>query len=76
MRENAERAERREIVCITNSPVIEENTTRVVAARETNVLLLWRAIFDRAIWRVISVKSNIGQKMTGLGIMTLNPKKI
>ena len=76
MRENAEKAERREIVCITNSPVIEENTTHVVAARETNVLLLWRAIFDRAIWRVISVKSNIGQKMTGLGIMTLNPKKI
>ena len=45
---------------ITNRPVIEENTTRVVVARETNVSLLWRAIFDHAIWRVISVKLNIG----------------
>ena len=34
-------------MCITNRPVVEENTTRVVAARQTNVLLLWPAILDR-----------------------------
>ena len=47
-------------MCTTNRSVIEENATRVVAARQTNVLLLWREIFDRAIWRVISKKLNIG----------------
>ena len=49
---------------------LKKNTTCVVAACQTNVLLLWRAIFDRAIWRVISMKLNIE-----LEVMTLNPKK-
>ena len=48
-------------------PVIKENTVRVVAARENNVLLLWR---------VISLKLNIGKKITGLEIMTPNREKI
>ena len=35
-------------------PVIKENTARVVAAHQNNVLLLWRGI---------SVKLNIGKKL-------------
>ena len=48
-------------------PVIKENTVRVVAARKNNVLLLWR---------VISLKLNIGKKIAGLEIMTPNREKI
>ena len=48
-------------------PAIKENTARVVAAHQSNVSLLWH---------VISVKLNIGKKITGLEIMTLNCEKI
>ena len=54
-------------------PVIKENTACVVVTRQKNVLVLWRAIL---LWRVISVKLNIGNKITRLEIMTLNRKKM
>ena len=50
--------------------VIKENTARVVAARQINVLFSWRAILNNM--RVIKIKLNIGKKITGLKIMTLN----
>ena len=43
-------------------PAIKENTACVVAACQSNILLLRR---------VISVKLNIGKKIIGLDIMTL-----
>ena len=46
---------------ISISPIIKENTTPVVAACQNNISLLWH---------------KIGKKITGLGIMTLNPEKI
>ena len=55
-------------VCQVSShrPAIKENTSHVVAARQ-NISLLWCAI---------SVKLNIGKKMTGLEIMAPNHEKI
>ena len=50
--------------------VIKENTARVVAARQINVLFSWRAILNNM--RVIKIKLNIGKKITGLKIMRLN----
>ena len=46
-------------------PVIKENTAHVVAACQ-NVSLLWC---------VISMKLNIGKKITGLEIITMNHEK-
>ena len=49
----------------TNRPDIKENTARVVAKCQNNILFLWR---------VLSMKLNISKKIVGLE-MTLNRVK-
>ena len=53
--------------------------TRVVAARQNNIF--FSVAFDSKshamiLWRVMTVELNIGKKITGLEIMTLNCKKM
>ena len=53
--------------------------TRVVAARQNNIF--FAVVCDSKshamiLWRVMTVELNIGKKITGLEIMTLNCKKI
>ena len=60
-----------------NRPVIKENTTYVVAAHQNNIVLLWHGIPNHTmiLWHVMSMELNIGKKIAGLEIMTLNCKK-
>ena len=55
-------------------PVIKENTAHVIAAHQIKDLLLWcdSKLHTIILWHVISVKLNIGQKIPGLEITTLN----
>ena len=52
-------------------PVIKESTTCVVATHQNNVSLPWCVII---LWHVTNKRLNIGKKITGLEIMTLNCK--
>ena len=54
-------------------PVIKENTAHVVAACQNNILLLWHDSKWHTIifWFVISMKLNIGKKITGLEMKNL-----
>ena len=46
---------------ISLRPVIKENTTRVVAAQQNNISLLWHAILNHTShYDVISIKLDIG----------------
>ena len=52
--------------------------TRVVAARQNNIFfaVACDSKSHAMIWRVMTVELNIGKKITGLEIMTLNCKKM
>ena len=59
-------------------PVIKENTTRVVAAFQKSFIAMTcdSKLQTIILWHMISVKLNIGQKIPGLEITTLNLEKM
>ena len=63
----------------TDRHVIKENTAPVVAAPQKQSFIA--IVYDskshtKLFWHVISIKLNIGKKVTGLEKMALNHKKI
>ena len=60
-------------------PVIKDNPTHVVAAHQKNILYFKTCdskLHTMISWHVMSMKLNIGKKIAGLEIMTLNHEKM